>query len=144
MALQSHHVREVERVFLDDGVVDLAARDRRAEVLVCLPIGPRVVCSRLGLRMGLISRRELVLLDVHHRARGGVSGDAVGQVIARALVHEVVSDWRRDRRGEEVWLPLAHVVGDVPVVALVLRVRGEAVHVVRVVKVAHPARLRWG
>ena len=39
---------------------------------------------------------------------------------------------------------LAHVVGDVPVVALVLRVRGEAVHVVRVVKVAHPARLRWG
>lgn len=36
------------------------------------------------------------------------------------------------------------MVGDVPVVALVLGVRGEAVHVVRVVKVAHPARLRWG
>ena len=39
---------------------------------------------------------------------------------------------------------LAHVVGDVPVVALVLGVRGDAVHVVRVVKVAHPARLRQG
>jgi hypothetical protein len=39
---------------------------------------------------------------------------------------------------------LAHVVGDVPVVALVLRVVSEAVHMVRVVRVAHPARLRWG
>ena len=39
---------------------------------------------------------------------------------------------------------LVHVVGDVPVVALVLGVWGDAVHVVRVVKAAHPARLRWG
>ena len=68
---------------------------------------PRVGCGFRCRRVGpLVLRCQLMLFNMIHRARSGISGDAVRKVVSATLGKVVVGHRRRDRGREEVWLAI--------------------------------------